>query len=101
MAQRSRKDGSHPQPLASRQINAGVLLRIMTKHDLTSTDAIGRYARIGLQTNSEIRRGTTRARTADHVITLAQGDGGAGGAGQSLRSLSDYVNSGFQIDFRR
>src|SRR5580692_2434627 len=98
MAKRCRKNRARAKAAAAGQIDQRVSLGIVTKDDLAGADTIGGDSRVGLQANSEIRRGAAGAGPADDFVSVAQSDGGAGGSGQSLGALRNHADGGLKID---
>ena len=71
----------------------------MAKHDLAGADTVGGNSGVGLQTNSEIGRGTAGAGAADDFVSVAEGDGSASGSGQSLGAFGNHADGRLEINF--
>src|SRR5580692_1384000 len=98
MAEGSRKNRARAKTTATGQIDQRVSLGIVTKDHLAGAHTIGGDSRVGLQANSEIGCGAASAGSADDFVSVAQGDGGAGGSGQSLGAFGNHVDRRLKID---
>src|SRR5579864_1990246 len=99
MAEWGGQNGACAETAATGQVDMGVALGVVTEDDFAGADTIGGNSGVGLQANSEIGRGAAGAGAADDFVSVAQGDGGAGGAGQSLSAFGNHADGRFQIDF--
>src|SRR5580700_3891517 len=92
MAQWRRQDRPRTQPPAAGQINAGVALGIVAKHNLAGAHTVSGNSRVGLQANSEIRRSASGSRAADDFVSLPQSNGGATRSCQSLGAFRNHTD---------
>ena len=100
MPQRRRQNGSHTQPPTACQIHLGIVFGVIAKHNFAAAQALGGNARVCLQPNSHVRRGSPSARAADHFASAAKRDGSPGCPCQRLRALCNYTDHRLKINLR-
>ena len=75
-----------------------IILGIVAQNYFAGTHTVSRYSGFGLQTHADIRGGASRPGATNDFLSATQGDSGARGTGEGLRSFSDNADGGLQIE---
>ena len=99
LAKWSYQDRANTEVAAGGEIDAAIVLGVVAQENFAGPHTIGGQSAVGLETHADVRGGAAGTGAADDLSSLAQGNGGACGAGQGDRFLGDDVDARLKIEF--